>query len=87
MTSDQVSSSYSIRNSAGNILIDENEVLLRWRKYFEDLLNPVKASTHGTQEVLHLGKEKLFLAAEVSTAIKEIKSGKLLVKIKSEPRC
>ena len=33
---------YSIKDSAGNILTDENEILSRWREYFEDLLNPVK---------------------------------------------
>ena len=35
----------SFKDSDGNILTDENELLSRWREYFEDLLNPVKAST------------------------------------------
>ena len=39
---------------------------------FEDLLNPVKASTRDT----HLGEDEVFTAAEVATAIKGIKSGK-----------
>ena len=39
---------YSIKDSAGNILTDENEILSRWREYFEDLLNPVKESTCDT---------------------------------------
>ena len=47
--------SYSIKDSAGNILTDENEILSRWREYFEDLLNPVKASTRDTHEMTHLG--------------------------------
>ena len=34
---------YPIKDSDGNILTDENEILSRWREYFEDLLNPVKA--------------------------------------------
>ena len=67
---------YSIKDSDGNILTDENEILLRWREYFEDLLNPVKASTRDTHEVTHLGEDEVFTAAEVATAIKEIKSGK-----------
>ena len=33
---------YSIKDSTGNILADENEVLSWWRKYFENLMNPVK---------------------------------------------
>ena len=67
---------YSIKDSDGNILTDENEILSRWREYFEDLLNPVKASTRDTHEVTHLGEDQVFTAAEVATAIKGIKSGK-----------
>ena len=67
---------YSIKDSAGKILTDKNKILSRWREYFEDLLNPAKASTHNTQEVTHLGEEEVFTAAEVATAIIEIKSGK-----------
>ena len=65
---------HSIKDSAGRILMDENEILSRWREYFEDLLNPVKASTHDTHEETHLGE--VFTAAKVTTAIKGIKSGK-----------
>ena len=40
-------------------------------------MNPaVKASNRDTQEVIHLGEEEVFTAAEVATAIKEINSGK-----------
>ena len=67
---------YSIKNSSGNIQTDENKTRSRWREYFEDLLNPVKASTRETHEVTDLGKEKVFTAAEVASAIKGIKSGK-----------
>ena len=31
----------------------ENEILSRWKEYFEDLLNPVKASTCDTHEMTH----------------------------------
>ena len=37
---------------------------------------PVKASTRDTHEVTHLGEDEVFIAAEVATAIKGIKSGK-----------
>ena len=57
-----------------NIIHDE--ILSRWREYFEDLLNPVKASTRDTHKVTHLGEDKVFTAVEVATAIKGIKSGK-----------
>ena len=67
---------FSIKDSAGNILTDENEILSQWREYFEDLLNPANVLTRDTQEVTHLGEEEVFTAAEVATAIKVIKSGK-----------
>ena len=67
---------YSIKDSAGNILTDENEILSRWREYFEDVLNPVKALTRDTHKVTHLGEEEVLTAAEVATAIIGIKSGK-----------
>ena len=67
---------YFIKDSAGNIPTDKNEILSGWREYFEDLLCSVKASTNGTHEVTHLGKEDVFTAAEEATAIKGIKSGK-----------
>ena len=62
--------------SDGNILTDENEILSRQREYFEDLLNPVKASTRDTHEVTHLEDDEVFTAAEVATVNKGIKSGK-----------
>ena len=46
------------------------------KEKLEDLLNPEKASTHDTQEVIHLGEEEVFTAAKVDTAIKGINSGK-----------
>ena len=65
-----------VSRTPSRILTDENEILSRWRAYFEDLLNPVKALTHDTHEMTHLGKEEVSTAAEVATAIKGIKSGK-----------
>ena len=58
-----------MKDSDGNILTDENKILSRWREYFEDFLNPVKASTRDTHEVTHLGEDEVFTAAEVATAI------------------
>ena len=66
----------SIKDSAGNILADENETFSQWREYFEDALKPVKASTRDTLEVIHLEDEEFCPAAEVATAINGIKSGK-----------
>ena len=78
---------YSIMDSAGNILTDGNGIFPRWREYFKDLLNPEKPSTRDTQEVIQLGKEEVLTPTEVATEIKEVKSIKVLVKMKSDPRC
>ena len=67
---------YFIKDFAGNILTDENEILSRWKEYLEDLLTSAKASTRDTHEVIHLAEEEFFTAAEVATVIKVIKYGK-----------
>ena len=66
---------YSIKDSACSILMDENKIISWKRKCFEDPLNPVMASIRDTHEVTDLEEEKIFTAAEVATASKEIKFG------------
>ena len=39
-----LSTTTSINDSAGNILHDKKEIISRWREYFEDLLNPIRAT-------------------------------------------
>ena len=65
----------SIKDSEGNILSNENDILARWREYFKDLLNPVEATSNDTQEVMH-SEEVVFTAAEVASAVRRLKSGK-----------
>jgi len=50
-------SSSSIEDISGNILNDENEIISRWKEYFEDLLNAVKATNDDTHESICFGKE------------------------------
>ena len=71
---------YSIKDSAGNILTDENEIHSRWREYLEDLLNLVKASTRDTQEMIRSKEEEVFTAAEVAkdTRIGSTNAAKLM---------
>ena len=68
-------STKSIKDSQGNILSDEKDILSRWREYFEDHLNPVKDVATDTQEI-HFGEEAVLTVSEVSTAIRGLKSGK-----------
>jgi len=71
----------------GNILSDENEILSRWREYYEGLLNPVKATNDDTHEPICLEEEEFFTAREVAAAIGRLNLEKQLVKMKAKPRC
>jgi len=62
---------------SGNILSNENEILSRWKEYFEVVLNPVKATNDDdTHEPICFGEEEFFTAREVAAAIGRLKSGK-----------
>ena len=71
-----LSTTTSIKDSTGNILRDEKEILLRWREYFEDLLNPVRAPPSETCDTIDSGKEEVFVLTEVAAAIKGLNSEK-----------
>ena len=62
---EKFSTTTSIKDSIGNILRDKKEILSRWREYFEDLLNPVKATPTDTCDTINFGKEKVFTLIEV----------------------
>ena len=71
-----LSTTTSIKDSAGNMLRDKNVILSRRREYFEDLLNPVKATHTDTSDTINFGKEKAFTLTKVAVVIKALKSGK-----------
>ena len=75
----------SIKDSTGNILRYEKEILSRWREYFEDLLNQVKATPTDTCDTIDFGKEKVFTLTEVAAAKRELKSGKAAGEDESRP--
>jgi len=68
--------SCSIKDPSGSILSDENEILSRWREYFKDLLNSVKAINDDTLEPICFGEEEVFTAREIATVIGQLKSRK-----------
>ena len=75
---------YCIKDSADNILMDKNEILSRWRYYFEYLLNPIKASTHYAQEAIHLGEEEVITrAGQVRKLVRKSANPKLRTNEKS----
>ena len=69
----------SIKDAEGNILSDEPCILSRQKKYFEDLLNPVKGNGLDTHEVIQPEEIEALTAAEVATPIKQLKSGKAYI--------
>ena len=72
------SSARTIKSSEGTLLTNERDILKRWGEYFKDLLNPVTVTSTEAHEV-HLGAESShggISEAEVSSAIKLLKSGK-----------
>ena len=73
MRGKSLSTTISIKDSIGNILGDEKEILSRWREYYEDLLNPVRATPTDTCGTTNFGKVTL---TEVATAIRGLKSEK-----------
>jgi len=88
MAKDRSNFCSSIKGPSGNILSDENEIPSRWREYFKDLLNPVKAINDDTHKPICFGKEEVFTAREIAEAISRLKSGKaageMLKALKSE---
>ena len=70
----KVASIKSVKDRKGEILTGEEEILQRWREYFEELLNPVD---HGDQSLeLQSRAENSPTQAEVEAAIKSLKPGK-----------
>ena len=69
-----LSTTTSINDSTGNILRNEKEILSRWIAFFEDLLNPVKATPTDTCNTIEFGKE-VFPLTERAAAIRQLKSG------------
>ena len=73
----KVCTTASIKDSNGNILRNEKEILSRWREYFEDLLNPVRATPTDTCDTIDFRKEEVFTSTEVATAIRGLKFEKV----------
>ena len=65
----------SVKDRDGTILSNEKDILLRWREYFRDLLNPVTETADDTQEI-HFEEEINLTYDEVAQAIKSLKAGK-----------
>ena len=57
---EKFSTTTSIKDYIRNILRDTKEILLRWRKYFEDLLNPVRATPTETCDNIDYGQKEVF---------------------------
>ena len=70
------STTTSIKDSTKNILQDEKQILSRWREYFKNLLNPVRAAPTDTCDAIDFVKEEVLALTEVTAAIRGLKSTK-----------
>ena len=69
----------TIKNEDGQILIDEKQIMRRWKEYFENLLNPFTAINTSTQGTVNnsIIKEKVKISLEeLTAAVKKLKNGK-----------
>jgi hypothetical protein len=65
----------SVKGLNGTLLTEEADILQRWRDYFEGLFNPITTANEANPEV-EFREETSITMAEVSEAIKSLKSGK-----------
>ena len=78
----------SIKDLTGNFLRDEKEILSRWKKYFEDLLNPVRATPTDKYAIrLILWKRKFSRRKKWQQPYDDWNPERLLVKTKSDLKC
>jgi len=64
-----------LKDRQGGLLTSEEDILQRWREHFDELLNPVEASS--SEPVLEaVGEIPLIPLADVAWAVKALKSGK-----------
>ena len=75
-----------IKDSTENILRDEKEILSQWREYFEDLMNPVRATPTDTCNTIDFRKEAVFTLTEVAAATRGLKFGKAAGEDKIRPK-
>ena len=75
-----------IRDNKGVLLTNKEDILARWKEYFEGLLNPVSCATADTQHI-HFEEEITLSEVEIAQAIKSLKAGKAAAVMKSDLRC
>ena len=64
-----------VKNENGNMLNSE-EVLKRWKEYFEKLMNKENNRNPGTEEAEVVNKEVNCVSREVKNALRRMKFGK-----------
>ena len=65
-----------MKDSTGNILRDEREILSRWKEYFEDLSNSVRATPADKYDTIKFEKEQVFTLTKMAAAMRKLKSRK-----------
>ena len=65
----------SVRSKTGRLLVEEQDVLNRWKEHFQELLNPVLAIENKIPSMA-VGEDAAISVDEVALALRSLKSGK-----------
>ena len=66
-----LSTKTSIKDSTGNILRDKKKILSLWKEYFQDFLNPVRATPNDINDTIDLEQEEVFTSTEVAQSYED----------------
>ena len=65
-----------IKNENGNVMVNSEAVLKRWKEYFEKLMNEENNKEPRTEEVKAVNEEVNCVNREVKNALRRMKKGK-----------
>ena len=65
-----------ITNKNGNVMVNSEAVLKRWKEYFEKLMNEENIRDSRTEEAEVVNEEVNFVSREVKNALRRMKKGK-----------
>ena len=67
-----------IKDENGNVMVNLEAVLKRWKKYFEKLMNEENNRDHRTEEAEVVNEEVNCISREVKNALRRMKKGKVV---------
>ena len=67
-----------LKDENGNVMVNLEAVLKRWKEYFEKLMNKENNKSHWTEEVEVVNEEVNCISKEVKNALRRMKKGKVV---------